>query len=95
MNAIEQLLGRVLGAGVKISTAALVIGLIIAVIPGGSALGARVLGLGVVILIGTPVARVAVSTFAYAHRRDWTFTVLTLIVLGELIASIVAAVRGR
>jgi uncharacterized membrane protein len=54
----------------------------------------RLLAIGVLILIGTPLARVVVSTIAYARHRDWTFVLLTLIVLGELVASIVAAVRG-
>ena len=45
-------------------------------------------------LIATPFARVAVSTILYAVRRDWTFLLLTLVVLGELIAGIVAAFRG-
>jgi hypothetical protein len=40
-----------------------------------------------------PVVRVIVSALSYLRQRDWTFALLTLIVLGELIASI-AASRG-
>jgi uncharacterized membrane protein len=47
--------------------------------------------IGLVTLMATPVARVAASVLNYAHRRDWTFFVLTLIVLAELSAGIVAA----
>ena len=46
---------------------------------------------GLVALMGTPVARVAMSVVEYGRRRDWTFFVLTLIVLAELCAGIVAA----
>jgi uncharacterized membrane protein len=49
--------------------------------------------MGVLMLIATPVARVVVSSITYVRRRDWTFAVLTLIVLAELVASIVAAMR--
>jgi len=94
MNDIERILGRVLGIGVAVSTAALVAGLAIIAVPGGNILATRLLTVGVLILIGTPIARVAVSTIAYSRQREWTFAVLTLIVLGELVASIAAAVRG-
>jgi len=41
-----------------------------------------------------PAARVVVSSVAYARRRDWTFMLLTLIVLGELLASLVVALTS-
>jgi uncharacterized membrane protein len=95
VNDIERILGRVLGIGIAVSTAALAAGLAIMAVPGGHVLAARLLTAGVLILIGTPVARVVVSTIAYSRRREWIFTVLTVIVLGELIASIIAAFSGR
>jgi uncharacterized membrane protein len=94
MNDLEKTLGRVLRAGVTLSTLALVAGLSVAAFSGGSTLAMRLLTIGVVILIATPVARVLVSALAYLRQRDWTFALLTLIVLGELIASIVAAIRS-
>jgi uncharacterized membrane protein len=39
------------------------------------------------------VARVLVSIVEYAQQRDWTFTALTLIVLVELTAGALAALR--
>ena len=93
MTDMETMLGRVLRTGVTASSIALVAGLIL-VASGASTSGMAVLAIGVLILIGTPFARVLVSSLAYAQRRDWTFVLLTLIVLGELVASIVAAVRG-
>lgn len=94
MNELERTLGRVLGIGVALSTLALVAGLAVAAVSGGGPLAMRLLTIGVVMLIATPVARVVVSAIAYLRARDWTFAVLTLIVLGELIASIVAAMRS-
>ena len=94
MNDLEKTLGRVLRAGVTLSTLALVAGLAAAAFSGGGALSTRLLTVGVLILIATPVARVVVSALAYLRQRDWTFALLTLIVLGELIASIVAAIRS-
>lgn len=93
-NDLETSLGRVLGAGVMLSTLALVAGLAVAAFSGGGALATRLLTIGVLILIGTPVARVVVSAVAYLRQRDWTFALLTLIVLAELVASIVASVRS-
>ena len=70
MNDIERILGRVLGIGVAISTAALVAGLAIIAVPGGRVLATRLLTVGVLILIATPVARVIVSTIAYSNGRS-------------------------
>ena len=44
-----------------------------------------VIQFGLLLLIATPVARVAFSVFAFAKERDWTFVVITLIVLGLLL----------
>jgi uncharacterized membrane protein len=95
MSDLEKALGRVLGIGVALSTVTLAAGLMAVAVGGSSSpLAIRLLSIGVLILIGTPVARVVVSLIAYARRHDRTFTLLALIVLGELIASIVAALRG-
>jgi uncharacterized membrane protein len=47
-----------------------------------------VVTLGLVILIATPFARVAVSILAFALERDWRYVVITSIVLGILGASL-------
>jgi uncharacterized membrane protein len=46
---------------------------------------------GLLILIATPVARVAFSVIAYTSERDWLYTVITLIVLGILLYSLTTA----
>jgi uncharacterized membrane protein len=44
--------------------------------------------LGLVLLIATPVARVAFSVLAFARQRDRTYVLVTLIVLALLIYSL-------
>lgn len=44
--------------------------------------------LGLMMLIATPIARVALSVVAFAAERDRTYVLITLIVLGVLIASV-------
>jgi uncharacterized membrane protein len=44
--------------------------------------------LGLVLLIATPVARVAFSTIAFALQRDRTYVIVTLMVLCGLIYSL-------
>ncbi len=45
--------------------------------------------LGVVLLIATPIARVAFSVFAFARQRDHMYVVFTLLVLGLLLYSFI------
>jgi uncharacterized membrane protein len=47
--------------------------------------------LGLLILIATPVARVAISVIAYISERDWLYTAITLLVLGILLYSLTGA----
>ncbi|HTX14876.1 MAG TPA: DUF1634 domain-containing protein [Candidatus Baltobacteraceae bacterium] len=44
--------------------------------------------LGLLILIATPVARVAFSVLAFAAEKDWLYVFVTLIVLGVLLYSL-------
>jgi uncharacterized membrane protein len=43
---------------------------------------------GLLLLIATPVARVAFSVFGFAQERDWLYVVITLIVLALLVYSL-------
>ena len=53
------------------------------------ALHARgIIQLGLLLLIATPVARVIFTVFAFAYERDWTYVVITLIVLALLLYSL-------
>jgi uncharacterized membrane protein len=46
--------------------------------------GHAIITLGLIVLIATPVLRVAVSIVAFAIERDWTFVVITTLVLALL-----------
>ena len=50
--------------------------------------------LGLLVLIATPIARVAFSLFAFLRQKDWTYVVVTTIVLGLLIYSLLGAHGG-
>jgi uncharacterized membrane protein len=47
-----------------------------------------IIQIGILLLIATPVARVAFTVFAFAYERDWTYVLVTLIVLGLLLYSL-------
>ena len=44
--------------------------------------------LGLLLLIATPVARVAFSVIGFALEKDWMYVVITLIVLALLVFSL-------
>ena len=88
---LEQILGRLLGIGVNASSVCLAAGLLVTLAGGNQTLARALLTVGIVVLLATPVARVGASTIGYASRRDWLFVTLTLIVFGELLATVVAA----
>jgi uncharacterized membrane protein len=50
--------------------------------------GQGLIQLGILMLIATPVARVALSLVAFLRRRDFLYTIFTLIVLVVLIFSL-------
>src|SRR6266446_643636 len=50
-----------------------------------------IITLGLLVLIATPVMRVAVSLVAFAVERDWRFVTITLLVLLILLFSIFSA----
>ena len=53
-----------------------------------------VITLGLLLLISTPVIRVAVSILAFALEHDWLYVVITLLVLVILIASFLLGKGG-
>ncbi len=50
--------------------------------------GRGLIQLGLMILIATPIARVAFSVVAFLYQRDWKYVVVTLLVLGLLLYSL-------
>jgi uncharacterized membrane protein len=49
-----------------------------------------VIQFGLLVLIATPVARVALSIVAFALERDWTYVTITAIVLAILLYSLLS-----
>lgn len=90
----ERVLGRVLTVGSHASTVVLGAGLALALTVPHAALTHWLLTIGLVTLIATPIARVAVSVVAFVREREWFFAVCTAIVLGLLVIGIIVAVRG-
>ena len=88
---LERVVGIVLRAGVTISSICLAAGLALALVRGADTSAKLLLQIGIIVLLSTPVARVAVSIGEYAIERDWPFVALTAVVLLELVASAVAA----
>jgi uncharacterized membrane protein len=50
--------------------------------------GRGIIQLGLLLLIATPVARVALAGYEFTRQRDWTYVFVTLIVLGCLLLSL-------
>lgn len=52
---------------------------------------AAIIQLGILLLIATPVARVAFSVWAFVHERDWMYVFVTVGVLALLLYSLFAS----
>lgn len=88
---LERLLGRVLKVGALTSTTLLSAGLALDLAGADGRLAARLTGIGLMVLMATPVARVVVSVVDYALERDWLFLALTASVLVILLGSLLVA----
>ena len=82
---LEDVIEKALMLGLALSTGLLLVGLILG-LPGP-------LRWGIVLLMLTPVARVAVVTVGLALERDWTFTIVSFFVLAILAGGIWVAVH--
>jgi len=89
----ERTLGRVLSVGTRASTALLAAGLV-AALSTSHPVSRTLLGAGLLVLMGTPIARVAVSVVEFARTREWWFVLCTLVVLVLLLGSLMVALRG-
>ena len=88
---LETIIGRILRIGVATSSVFLATGLIWSFLAVRSPVASTLMAAGLLILMGTPVTRVAASVLEYAVERDWLFVALTTMVLLEIIAGVVAA----
>jgi uncharacterized membrane protein len=89
----ERTLGHVLSIGTRASTALLAAGLV-ATLAGAGPASRALLGAGLLVLMGTPIARVAVSVLEFARGREWWFVLCTLFVLALLVGSLTFALHG-
>lgn len=55
---------------------------------------AAIVQLGLLLLIATPIMRVALSLLAFARLKDWTYVVLSAIVLAVLLFGLSGAAAG-
>jgi len=82
---LEDVIEKSLKVGLGLSTVLLLVGLVLDMpVP---------LRWGILLLMLTPVVRVAVVTVGLALERDWTFTFVSLFVLAVLGAGIWVAVQ--
>jgi uncharacterized membrane protein len=88
---LETTIGEVLRFGTITSSTMFAVGLLITVIGYQPMVAQLLLGTGLIILLATPPARVVISVIEYIRERDWTFVVLTVIVLLALAGSVLAA----
>jgi uncharacterized membrane protein len=56
--------------------------------------GRAIIQLGVVVLLATPITRIAFSVLAFAMEKDKLYVVITLIVLGVITFSIFSGLGG-
>ena len=91
LQQLEMTLGRLLQAGVTQAAVFLAAGLILWVFRGPSGFANVALTLGLIVLMATPILRVAVSLVAYIRMRDWFFVVTTVMVFVLLAVTVVLA----
>ena len=87
--ALEALLSRLMLAGVICSASALLIGLVMFLGGAGHRATAVSLAFGLIVLMATPVMRVAVSVVESLRTGDWFFvstTIAVLVLLGLTLA---------
>jgi uncharacterized membrane protein len=94
LERLERRLGRLFVAGLTLSAAALVCGLVLFLSAPAMPLAPRLLSIGLVILMMTPLLRVLFSVVEYARMRDWFFVVVTAVVLVQLTITMIFALRA-
>jgi len=88
---LEAEIGKLLRVGVVMSTTLLAAGVLLSISGVADRSAQLLLSAAILILLGTPIARVIMSVVEYIRERDWLFVTLTLIVLLTLAGSVVAA----
>jgi uncharacterized membrane protein len=89
----EMVIGRVLAVGTRVSTTCLALGLVLRFVLPQVWITRWLLTTGLVVLLATPAARVAVSIEEFARRREWPFVVYASLVFTLLLGSLLFAIR--
>ena len=85
--AIELVLARLLRIGSLIAAALLAVG-ILAMVLGQTEFAPRLITAGLLVLLCTPVMRVAVAGIIFVREKDWHFALFSLVVLCALAAGV-------
>lgn len=80
LQQLEVTLGRLLQLGITLAAVFLAGGLILWMGRGPSGVAGAALTVGLIVLMATPILRVAVSLVAYIRMRDWLFVMTTVMV---------------
>jgi uncharacterized membrane protein len=96
---MERLLGGLLLTGVRLSALCLIAGLALTELSRASGrpegdVPHRLLNVGLVILMATPITRVLVSLVDEIRSRNWFFAVMTGLVVALLSATLTVAWRA-
>ena len=92
--ALERLLAQLMLRGVQLSAACLLIGLTLWLL-GIEPYGARLLTIGLIVLMATPMLRVGVSVVEALRLGDWFFIATTAAVAALLAMSVTYALLTR
>jgi uncharacterized membrane protein len=92
---LERRLGKVLIGGLSLSAVSLAAGLLFYLAMPELGVSSRLLSLGLVTLMATPLLRVLVSLAEYVRLREWLFVLTTVAVLVELSVTVIYALRQR
>lgn len=92
----ERVMGRLLWAGVSLSTALLTSGLILALLsPSVGPTSGWLLNAGLIVLMATPATRVVLACAEFARTREWFFALASLGVLAVLATTLWMAFNSR
>jgi len=94
LTRLEHHLGRVLVTGLALSASALAAGLVLYLVAPRVDPQMRLLNIGLIVLMATPIVRVIVSIVEYIRMNDWFFVAATIAVLLEISISVLYALVG-
>ncbi|HLN63365.1 MAG TPA: DUF1634 domain-containing protein [Symbiobacteriaceae bacterium] len=86
-ESVELVLARLLRVGTMIAAVTLGVGTVMTLL--GTASGVTVITAGLIVLVSTPVLRVAVAMLVFLREKDWLFAAFCVFVLLSLVGGMV------